>query len=498
MKHPQGEVILKTLKKKFTKKNPDYVEAVKWGRWAGNIPPHVFTYHVLGDELKIARGGVAKVVEHFELYKVQVEWVDYTQVCAPSKIFTKQRFTLREDQKLLVKSVLDQFKKMIVPQGIIIAPTSFGKSFSLIFLANEIEQPTLILVHTTFLQKQWIDELSANFYVEKSKIGGAGGVFKKPRVGKINVALYHSMSKREINILFRDKVGTLIIDEGQKASVRQFQEAIHPFRSRFRISATANVERKDGKTFVVKDTVGDIIYTAEEGESNSKIFAEIFSTRSGWNPHRDIDWDKEDANGKKLHDGYTTYITEAGRNLDRNILIAKSAVRAIKQKKIVIIFVERKEQAAVIAKILSKFEVHLLIGKVPAAEIAAMDIPEKAKTALKDNSDPEKALDVAKDLALQRKLDCIIATQKGEVGLSIETLDHAIVTTPIGNNLERFNQLKGRVERKHKDARLTIFGEKNTPSLEVIVDDWDNSFNSWSNIKNQYKEFVIKNPYKNK
>lgn len=479
--YPNGQLALETLKKKFTKKNPDYVEAKKWGRSVYNIEEYIFTYNVLGDELKIARGGVKKVEEHLAEFNIQVEWVDFTQVCEPVTLFRKARFALREDQKQLIDSLHAQFKKLPVPQGLALANTSFGKTFTMIYFMNEIGQPALVLVHTTFLQKQWIEELTQNFYIDKKDIGGAGGVFAgKPKIGKINVALYHSMSKKEINILFRDKVGFLLVDEGQKAVIHQFQDAIKHFRARYRVSVTANHERKDGKTFVVTDTIGDVLYQAEEKESNSKIFSQIYPTPSRFRPSED---------------GYTSIISEAGRSEDRNIRIAKSALRKVKEGKIVIIFVERKEQAGALAKLLSKFRVHLLVGKVPPKELELMDLPMKAKEFLRRNDNPEKALDEVKELALQRELDIIIATQKGEVGLSIETLDHAIVTTPVGNNPERFNQLKGRVERKHKGSILEKFGEKETPTVEIIVDDWDTSYNSWSQIKNSFAEHIIKNPY---
>lgn len=479
--HPSGQLALETLKKQFTKKNPDYVEAKKWGRSVYNIEQYIFTHHILGDELKIARGGVRKVEDHLTRFRIPVEWVDYTQVCEPVTIFRKAKYPLREDQRQLIDSLYKEFKKMPVPQGLALANTSFGKTFTMIYMMNEIGQPALILVHTTFLQKQWIEELTMNFGVNKKDIGGAGGVFAgKPKIGKINVALYHSMSKKEINILFRDKVGLLLVDEGQKAVIAQFQDAIKDFRARYRLSVTANHERKDGKTFVVTDTIGEVLYQAEETESNSKIFSKIYGTVTRWRPSEE---------------GFTSILSEAGRNEDRNIRIAKSAVRKVKEGKIVIIFVERKEQAGALAKILSKFRVHLLVGKVPPKEIALMDIPQKAKDFLTRNDDPEKALDEVKELALARDLDIIIATQKGEVGLSIETLDHAIVTTPVGNNLERFNQLKGRVERKHKGIILEKFGEKAVPTVEVMVDEWDTSYNSWASIRNEYKEHIIKNPY---
>lgn len=179
---------------------------------------------------------------------------------------------------------------------------------------------------------------------------------------------------------------------------------------------------------------------------------------------------------------------------ERNILIAKRAVVAIKNGRLVIIFVERKEQAAVLAKFLSKFRVGLLFGAVSPKEIAELDISDKAKEILLNN-DPKKSLDEVTEKCLSKDLDVVIATQKGEVGLSIETLGHGIVTTPVGNNLERLNQLKGRLERKHKDQRLKLFGEKPTPYLEVIADDYASSINSWTAIKAQYKKYIIKNPY---
>lgn len=479
-----GEVLFDSLKRKFTYNNPDYIEAKKWGRSLYKLEPHIFTYRVLGDEIQIYRGGLNKITKFFDINHIEYQIVDYTLVLPQTTFFKKAKYNLRQDQIDFKNALLVNPNPTVgFIQGIGLGNPSFGKTFTSINLIQELGQPALILVHTKFLQQQWIKAMIEDFGMSKEDIGGAGGVFAgKPKVRKINVALYHSMSKREINVHFKDHIGILIVDEVQKASIKQFIDSINPFRARYRYGVSASIDRKDGKKFIILDLMGEVKFIAkvdETVESNSQISCRIFGTRTGVRPTEEFN---------------SSILSELADVEERNIRIARSAVREVRQGKIVIIFVERKKQAGILAKLLSKFRTYLLIGAVNPKELKKLDIPDKAKKIL-ENNEPELAFDEVNELALKKELDIIIATQKGEVGLSIETLNHGIVTTPVGNNIERFNQLKGRIERKHKDKRLELFGEKPIPTLEVMVDDWDSSYNAWTLIKENYKDLIIKNPY---
>lgn len=481
LKEKDGATCFASLKNMLTYKNPKWISAIKLGFSPFGIDKYLRQYHVLGDEIYIYRGTLNDVLKLFAKFKIKVTVRDFTHTSERVKIIRKAKWDMMPTQQALFEELIEKIENEGIHQGIALADTSFGKSYWMLNVANYLSQSVMILCHSTTVQKQWIhEEIVQNIGVPLSEIGGAGGYFKKPVVKNINVALYHSMSKKHINALFKKKIGFVAIDEVQKAAITQMQDAINPFRAKYRFGMSASIDRKDGTRFMVEGLVGPVVVEAAPEESDSKVRAKIFKTMTGWGPLEATD--------------HVGIISEAARDPERNRRICRSAIREVKQGKIVLIFVERKEQAAVLAKLLSKFRTHLLIGLVSPKEIYELDISDRAKDYLLNN-DPNKALEDVKALAMNRDLDIVIATQKAEVGMSIETFNHEIITTPMGKDIERFHQAKGRVERKHKEARLKKFGEKEIPTVEIMVDNEDGSIRAWDLIEETYEDDIIKNPY---
>jgi superfamily II DNA or RNA helicase len=362
-------------------------------------------------------------------------------------------------------------------------------------LIKELGQMTTILVHTSFLQKQWIQELTNKnlFNLDPNDIGGVGGLFstkknfhetfdksvpyKSRKLGKVNVCLYHSVCKPNHLEFFESQTGCLIFDEGQKTPIEGVQKIVNNFRCRYKYSVSAGFKRKDGKEFLTFDSFGPVRAIAAEKASSSKILSRIQLVGSTY----DDPQYSEDGN-------YSNMITRMAKDKTRNILICKLALAKIRQNKFVLIFVERKEHAAILFNMLSNFKIDMLLGAVQGKKIKEdPSLSPKVKKILL-NYDDITAYDRIKRLADKKKLQIIIGTQKAEVGLSIRTIDHAIVTTPIGNNLERFNQVKGRVERTYSQEQEDFFGcLKPRPTIDVLVDYKLNvSRNAGNAIKDRY------------
>ena len=178
--------------------------------------------------------------------------------------------------------------------------------------------------------------------------------------------------------------------------------------------------------------------------------------------------DEYDFTGK-----YVEMLNDKEREKKRNKLIVKLKLRKTKKKKLVLILVERKFQAMYLYDILTnkkKLKVKLLVGKTTKKDLDnANDWKPSWKKMMKSYDDDKEFFEIKK-LGIKRKLDVIIATVKGEVGLNIKTIDHEIITTPTGGNTERFNQQKGRVERDHDKALKKLFGNKATPTVDYS---WD-------------------------
>jgi superfamily II DNA or RNA helicase len=365
-------------------------------------------------------------------------------------------------------------------QGSSMCFTSFGKTLANLELWRRIGQPGLIIVHTTFLQEQWIQEAinPKTFNLDPQRIGGVGGIFKgKRKLGDLNICLYHSLSKDDHLEFFMPRVGFVFFDEGQKSPIEDVSNTVNNFRAKYRYTSSANLKRKDGKEFITFDTFGPIRYIAEEKNGDSKILSLISLVPTNY---YDPNYDD--------NRNFSQFITKASRNQERNILICRRAIKKMRDGKLVLIMVERKEHAAVLYLMLSKFKGDLLLGGGGTSDSTVTN--KKVLQVLKDYEDDTAYKRISK-LAKTKKLQFIIGTQKAEVGLSIRTIDHAIITTPTGNNLERFNQQKGRVERTYDEETEVYFGHKKpVPTIDVLVDDNDISQRAANRIKEKYKNHV--------
>ena len=236
---------------------------------------------------------------------------------------------------------------------------------------------------------------------------------------------------------------------------------------------------------MVKACVGPVRYEAIETNSDSKILANIEFRKTKYENE-----DYEETNN------YTSLINDMALDRDRNIQICQEAIERVKvHGDLVIIFVERVIQAGILAKYLSKFRVELLLGptnlkKIKEDEDMLCRVP-KGTLDILEKYDYKTAYDRVKELGSKRQLDFIIGTQKMEVGLSIRPVTFGFVTTPVGNNLERFNQILGRLERTHSEKQEKEFGVKQTPTMRVMVDKTRVSQNARYSIESKYADRIL-------
>lgn len=521
----EGATAYETVKKKFTYKNPKFVENEKWGYSNYAVEKYLKTFEIHNGQIAFSRGCYNELIKHFKKFSIELSFIDRTLVCETVD-FSQSNTIMRKDQGEFVSDLLNFDKYPYGCSGI--AYTSFGKTLSLLEIAKIIAQPTLILVHTEFLQKQWIKEATdpCLFNLPKSRIGGVGGVFagKKRRLGDLNICLYHSLMKQNHLDFFKDKIGCVLFDEGQKSPIEGVQKVINKTRSRYRYTASAELRRKDGKEFITFDTFGDIAHVAVEKASDSKIMSKLKLVKT---PYSDYET-KGDNN---------LMLTRMYSDKERNIFICRRAVKAVRQGRLVLIFTERKFHAAILYRMLSKaYKVEMLLGGVTESNFQTLECKKEvaayskhfdehiahkyakykdkkvakqakkkyisdhvtmayltSKKTMKMAMEYKTSFDSLVSLATKKKINIIIGTQKAEVGLSIRTLDHGIITSPIGNNDERFKQVKGRFERTYKQVDIDLFGcMKDVPTIDVLVDGNYTSINASDRIKNVWGDSVTK------
>jgi superfamily II DNA or RNA helicase len=130
-------------------------------------------------------------------------------------------------------------------EGVLSAPTGFGKTVVASKVIAERRVNTLILVHRQQLLDQWRERLAVFLDLPVKSIGqiGAG---KITRTGFIDVALIQSLHRKGEVKDFVAEYGQVIVDECHHLSAFTFEKVMKQVKARFVVGLTATPTRKDG------------------------------------------------------------------------------------------------------------------------------------------------------------------------------------------------------------------------------------------------------------
>ncbi len=157
-------------------------------------------------------------------------------------------------------------------RGCVILPTGTGKSYVAILAIAKASRPTLIVVPTLDLMRQWHDQLGEYFGMEIGLVGGNEYNFQP-----ITVTTYDS-AYRHVD-RWGNKYGLLIFDEVHHLPGPTYLEAAIASIAPFRLGLTATLERQDGGEYVLHDLVGPLVYRREIQELSGDYLAEYETRR---------------------------------------------------------------------------------------------------------------------------------------------------------------------------------------------------------------------------
>lgn len=146
--------------------------------------------------------------------------------------------------------------------GVLSATTGFGKTVSAAAIIAKRKTNTLILVHRTQLQKQWIESLSSFLNIPSKEIGQIGGG-KQKITGKIDVATIQSLLTNGNIKSFLTQYGQIIIDECHHVSAFSFEKLLKQIRAKYICGLTATPIRKDGLHPIIFMQCGPIRYKVD-------------------------------------------------------------------------------------------------------------------------------------------------------------------------------------------------------------------------------------------
>jgi superfamily II DNA or RNA helicase len=298
--------LIKKIKKDLTFKNPDYENAMKFGKFiSADMPSHLYLFDIEENNAWVPRGYIHWIMK----------WMHDN----------KQKFTLR-DKTLLLPPLNLEFKGKLrplqmeaipdlkgYPCGVLEADTGAGKTVMGIYMIVQRQQPTLVIVHSKELLYQWQDQIK-KFTGEDCGLVGDGKFIVKP----ITVGIINSVRNKIAEL--EPHFGHIICDECHRITSESWAGTMQEFRARYTQGLTATPFRADGLGYAIFASIGPLRHTVDKKklqDTGAVLKPKIFRLRT----HFEYMF---------LND-YSTMITELINDERRNALLTKGIAWDLKK-----------------------------------------------------------------------------------------------------------------------------------------------------------------------
>jgi superfamily II DNA or RNA helicase len=205
----------------------------------------------IANYIALPRGCIAEVAQLLETHQINVVIRDERFAGRAINVeFTGQ---LRPGQQDAAAMIAEH------DQGILCAPTAFGKTALAAWMIAARKVNTLVLVHRQQLLDQWHARLAMFLNVPAKSIGQIGGG-KTERTGLVDIAIIQSThDKGGVKDLVAE-YGQVIVDECHHLSAFTFEQVMKQVKAKYVLGLTATPERKDGHHPIIYMQCGPIRY----------------------------------------------------------------------------------------------------------------------------------------------------------------------------------------------------------------------------------------------
>lgn len=179
-----------------------------------------------------------------------------------NKIDIKFNGTLRNEQQIAIEHLLKY------DNGILCAPTGFGKTVIGCKLIEERKVNTLILVNKIQLLNQWKDRIKE--FLDIKEVGEISSR-KKNITNVIDVASIKSLWNNGDVLNIAKNYGMIIIDECHHTAAYTFEQAINTGDAKYVYGISATPERENGHTPIIKMQCGEIRYKVDSLKFNKQL-----------------------------------------------------------------------------------------------------------------------------------------------------------------------------------------------------------------------------------
>lgn len=414
-----GAGAVSAIKARFTRDNPKWWNNKRLGFSNWNVERKLRSWRIEDDWLLLPRGarGEVEAILDKRGYEPGPVW-DRTIKLEPLKL--ELHGTLRPYQ--------DEASDKLVAAGTgaLRGPCASGKTVIMLAAIAKLQQPTIVVVHSDFLFRQW----RAGIAEWLDYVPGALGAGKE-NLKPITVAMQQTLCRRRGAPWVRE-FGCLMADELQHWGAKTFQTVAGMFPARYRLGCSADERRKDGKHAFIYETFGECVHKI--GREELEQLGRLVPTRMEIVPTA---FESEAYLAAVLRGeppDWGSMLDDLTSDDERCTLIADHADRILKQR---------------------GTRVLMLTERVAACGRMAREMRERGHrcASLVGGHRNKEAVERAVQQMRAGHLRCAVGTQVADEGLDIPALTHVLVTCPVHNHPRRLQQMVGRAAREHGRKR---------------------------------------------
>lgn len=238
-------LMIKAIKKKLTLPNPMFWKLKRMGKWIGGTPRDFIYYKAIEDGLIIPRGLLSRTKRFFPDIEVLESFVKcHLTQNLPS-------IALRSYQN----DIMTHFCSQKLSEGIFNLSVGSGKTILALEIIRELGLTTTILVNTSVIQDQFVDEMKKHWNYKSGIING-----KNKEIKEITIANIASLfNNQELLKKLVENTSILITDECHLYLSDKRVEVLEQFRPSHIFGLSGTPIREDGQSDAIPFYFGDVI-----------------------------------------------------------------------------------------------------------------------------------------------------------------------------------------------------------------------------------------------
>ena len=253
-------VVKNSFRRLATFANPEFYKKQKLRMSVYNVPMVIDCSKEDEKYLKLPRGTYDYLESLCNVNNIEI--ISKDERFVGNKIEVKFNGSLREEQQIAIDHMLKY------DNGILCAPTGFGKTVIGCKLIAERKVNTLILVNKIQLLNQWKDRIKE--FLDVKEVGEISSK-KKNITNVIDVVSIKSLWNNGNVLDIAKNYGMIIIDECHHTAAYTFEQAINTGNAKYVYGISATPERENGHTPIIKMQCGDIRYKVDSLTFNKKL-----------------------------------------------------------------------------------------------------------------------------------------------------------------------------------------------------------------------------------